>query len=62
MLRQSKPVRASYVREVMDLGGDIELRSQIWMLRQDEHVRESYARDVLEPRLEDSHESGAVQP
>jgi len=50
------------VREVMDLGGDIELRSQIWMLRQDEHVRESYARDVLEPRLEDSHESGAVQP
>ena len=53
MLRQSKAVRASYVREVLDKGGDVELRSQIWMLGQSEQVRESYARDVLEPRLED---------
>jgi hypothetical protein len=52
MLRQSKAVRASYVREVLDKGGDVELRSQIWMLGQSEDVRESYARDVLEPRLE----------
>jgi hypothetical protein len=52
MLRQSKAVRASYVREVLDKGGDVELRSQIWMLGQSEQVRESYARDVLEPRLE----------
>ena len=52
MLRQSKAVRASYVREVLDKGGDVELRSQIWMLGQSEKVRESYARDVLEPRLE----------
>ena len=53
MLRQGKAVRASYVREVLDKGGDVELRSQIWMLGQSEQVRESYARDVLEPRLED---------
>jgi hypothetical protein len=52
MLRQSKAVRASYVREVLDKGGDVELRSQIWMLGQSESVRESYARDVLEPRLD----------
>jgi hypothetical protein len=52
MLRQSKAVRASYVREVLDKGGDVELRSQIWMLGQSEQVRESYARDVLEPRLD----------
>jgi hypothetical protein len=52
MLRQSKAVRASYVREVLDKGGDVELRSQIWMLGQSERVRESYVRDVLEPRLD----------
>ena len=53
MLRQSKAVRASYVREVLDKGGDVELRSQMWMLGQSERVRESYLRDVLEPRLDD---------
>ena len=62
MLRQSKAVRVSYVREVIDVGGDVELRAQIWMLRQEVHVRESYARHVLEPRLDDSGESGPVQP
>ena len=51
MLRQVKAIRVSYVREVLDRGGDVELRSQIWMLRQTDSVRESYARDVLEPRL-----------
>jgi hypothetical protein len=51
MLRQAKSVRASYVREVLDQGGDVELRSQIWMLTQSDAVRESYAREVLEPRL-----------
>jgi len=62
MLRQSKAVRASYVRDVLDPGGDTDLRAQIWMMRQSDAVRESYARDVLEPRLHDSEESGAVQP
>ena len=52
MLRQAKSVRASYVREVLDKGGDVELRSQIWMLGQSQPVRESYVRDVLEPRLD----------
>jgi hypothetical protein len=51
MLRQSKAVRASYVREVIDVPGDEELLVQIWMLKQPEAVRESYVRDVLEPRL-----------
>jgi hypothetical protein len=51
MLRQSKAVRASYVREVLDAGGDIELLTQIWMLGQPDEVRASYVRDVLEPRL-----------
>ena len=62
MLRQTKAVRVSYVREVIDAGGDVELRSQIWMLRQEVHVRESYARHVLEPRLDEAGESGPVQP
>jgi hypothetical protein len=51
MLRQSKPVRASYVRQVIDVKGDLALLSQIWMLKQSEAVRESYVRDVLEPQL-----------
>jgi hypothetical protein len=51
MLRQSKSVRASYVRDVIDKGGDVELLAQIWMLRQPEAVRDSYVREVLEPRL-----------
>lgn len=49
MLRQSKAVRASYVRDVLDAGGDEDLLAQIWMLRQADPVRESYAREVLEP-------------
>ncbi len=53
MLRQTKAVRASYVREVVDVSGDDDLLAQIWMLRQADDVRESYARDVLEPRLRD---------
>jgi hypothetical protein len=53
MLRQSKTVRASYVREVLDAGGDTEALAEIWMLRQPEAVRESYVRDVLEPALRD---------
>jgi hypothetical protein len=51
MLRQSRPVRESYVREVLDADGDDELLAEIWMLRQPDSVRESYVRDVLEPRL-----------
>ena len=47
MLRRSKAVRASYVREVLDPGGDIDLVTQIWMLRQPDEVRESYVREVL---------------
>ena len=51
MLRQSKTVRASYVREVIDPAGDVELLAQIWMLKQSDAVRASYLREVLEPRL-----------
>jgi hypothetical protein len=47
MLRQSKHVRASYVREVLDAGGHERL-AQIWLLRQPQEIRESYIREVLE--------------
>jgi hypothetical protein len=50
MLRQDKPVRQSYVREVLENGGDDKL-AEIWMLRQPEKVRKSYIREVLEPAL-----------
>jgi hypothetical protein len=50
MLRQPQRVRESYVREVLDRGGDERL-TEIWMLRQPERVRESYIAEVLEPGL-----------
>lgn len=50
MLRQDKPVRASYVREVLERGGGERL-AEIWMLGQPDKVRKSYIRDVLEPAL-----------
>jgi len=50
MLAQPDDVRHSYVREVLDRGGDERL-AEIWMLRQREDVRESYIREILEPRL-----------
>jgi hypothetical protein len=52
MLRQSKAIRASYVREVLDVPGDNELLTQIWMLLQSDTVRASYVREVLEPQVE----------
>ena len=51
MLRQAKAVRASYVREVVDVPGDVALLSQIWMLKQSDAIRASYLREVLEPQL-----------
>src|SRR4051794_8802122 len=50
MLRQPASVRRSYVREVLDRGGDERL-AEIWMLRQPDAVRESYVREILEPAL-----------
>jgi hypothetical protein len=47
MLKQPKNVRASYVREVMDKGGDERL-AQIWILKQSKQVRESYIAEVLQ--------------
>jgi hypothetical protein len=57
MLRQPRSVRESYVREVVDRGGDA-LHAEIWMLRQPDGVRESYVREVLEPALEASAGGG----
>jgi hypothetical protein len=51
MLRQSRPVRESYVREVVDADGDEQALAEIWMLRQSNSVRDSYVREVLEPKL-----------
>jgi hypothetical protein len=50
MLRQSPQTRQSYVREVIDRGGDERL-AEIWMLRQPNAIRESYIAQVLEPAL-----------
>jgi hypothetical protein len=51
MLRQPRTTRASYVREVLEKGGDERL-AEIWMLRQPEAVRESYIDEVLLPGLD----------
>lgn len=50
MLAQPRPVRESYVREVIDRGGSERL-AEIWLLRQPESVRESYVVEVLEPQV-----------
>ena len=50
MLRQPRSVRASYVAEVLEKGGDERL-AEVWMLRQPEAVRESYIGQVLLPAL-----------
>ena len=50
MLRQPRPVRESYVAEVLEKGGDERL-AEIWMLRQPKAVRESYVGEVLLPGL-----------
>jgi hypothetical protein len=50
MLRQPPKTRQSYVREVLDKGGDDRL-AEIWMLRQPAAVRESYIEEVLQPAL-----------
>lgn len=47
MLAQPQPVRADYVRRVLDAGGSERVQT-IWMLRQAGPVRESYIREVLE--------------
>ena len=46
ILWQPRPVRASYVRDVLERGGAPELE-EAWMLRQPDEVRESYVREVL---------------
>jgi hypothetical protein len=58
MLNQPRRVRDSYVREVIDRGGD-DLLAEIWMLRQPAAVRESYIKAVLEPKLPDNLGPGA---
>ena len=51
LLNQPKPVRESYVREVLDKEGDRTLLSTAWLLRQPDEVRRSYLRDVIDPQL-----------
>ena len=51
LLNQPKPVRESYVREVLDKPGDRTLLSTAWLLRQPDDVRGSYLRDVVDPQL-----------
>jgi len=51
LLHQPKPVRQSYVHEVLDREGDRTLLSTAWLLKQDDDVRASYVSDVVEPQL-----------
>jgi hypothetical protein len=51
LLRRPRPVRESYVREVVDRQGDRALLSTAWLLRQADDVRASYVREVVEPQL-----------
>ena len=51
ILGQSKAVRETFVREVLDAPGDPVVLQQIWMLRQPDAVRKSYVREVLKPTL-----------
>lgn len=51
LLNQPKPVRESYVNEVLDKKGDRDLLSTAWLLKQADDVRQSYVRDVVDPQL-----------
>jgi hypothetical protein len=44
-------VRVSFVHDVLDAGGNRDLRAQAWLLRQPDAVRASYVHDVVEPQL-----------
>jgi len=46
LLHQPRPVRANYVRQVLE-AEDEPNAEEVWMLRQSQAVRESYIRDVL---------------
>jgi hypothetical protein len=46
LLSQPRPVRESFVREVLDRRHEPRV-VQVWMLRQDDATRESYVREVL---------------
>jgi hypothetical protein len=47
MLRQSRAVRESFVREVLDRDGHERARER-WMLRQPDRVRDSYVAEVID--------------
>jgi hypothetical protein len=51
LLERPKPVRESYVRDVLDAKGDRTLLSTRWLLRQPDDVRASYVAQVVEPQL-----------
>jgi hypothetical protein len=51
LLHRPKPVRESYVHDVLDKTGDRTLLSTAWLLRQPDDVRESYLHDVVDPQL-----------
>jgi hypothetical protein len=51
LLHKPKPVRESYVHQVLDAKGDRDLLSTRWLLTQSDDVRASYVRDVVNPKL-----------
>jgi hypothetical protein len=51
LLNQPKPVRESYVHDVLDAEGDRTLLSTRWLLGQPDEVRRSYVQNVVDPKL-----------
>jgi hypothetical protein len=52
LLRRPKPVRESYVRDVLDAEGDRTLLATRWLLLQPAEVRASYVAEVVNPQLQ----------
>jgi len=47
LLHQPRPVRTSYVQQVLEPADEPQDIKEVWMLRQPKPVRESYIREVL---------------
>jgi hypothetical protein len=51
LLRRRKPIRESYVRDVLDAKGDRTLLATRWLLLQPDEVRASYVAEVVNAQL-----------
>ena len=54
LLNQPKPIRESYVNDVLEGTGDRTLLASRWLLQQSDAVRKSYVENVVDPQLKTS--------